>query len=393
VDVDLRIGPEGYPVSRYEQIRARGRIVWSDLLQGWLVWSYEDVKTVLGSPQRFTLEGTPISESFGKEAMLVTDAPLHHTMRSVWEKQVSFNSMESRAKDVHGMVARLLEPVIRRLKKGGRAELTALFEDFTAEGITWLMGMPASRAADLKRWNRLLSEAPVLAMDKGSRAFKRHFQTREKVYDFLRAEMEARRRRLAAGERLDDLVSLMVAAEVRGEVTRTQVADNILNFFTGAIDTTSRWMGNVFVLLNRHGNVLQEIRANRKLLAQTLEEVMRFETVPQLLLRHVRRDGIELAGRELKAEERIYVLPGAANRDPGIFDHPMTFDIHRDRNPHLGFGIGMHHCLGKNVAKVETLCLVEALLDLLPDIEIVDCDYGSSWALWGPVSLTIRLHK
>jgi cytochrome P450 len=393
VDIDLRVAPEGYPISQYKQIRARGRIVWSDLLKGWLVWSYEDVKTVLGSPQKFTLEGTPISESFGKEAMLVTDAPLHHTMRSVWEKQVSLNTMESRAKDVRGIVSHLLEPVIGRLKKGGKAEITALFEDFTAEGITWLMGMPARRAADLKKWNRLLSEAPVLAMEKSSPEFKRHFQTKEKVYDFLRAEIEERRKRLVAGERLDDLVGLMVAAEIRGEITRTQVADNILNFFTGAIDTTSRWMGNVIALLNRDKHVLKEVCANRKLLPQAIEEVMRFETVPQLLLRSVRRDGTQLAGRELKAEERVYVLPGAANRDPDIFDHPMTFDIHRDRNPHLGFGIGMHHCLGKNVSKVETLCLIEALLDLLPDIEIADCDYGSSWALWGPVSLTIRLRK
>lgn len=394
LDIDLTYRPGAdLPVSELERIRAAGRIVWSDALAGWLVSSYEDVKTVLGSPQKFTLEGTPIAESFGEQAMLVTDTALHHTMRSVWEKHVSASAMAARANGVRRILLKLLEPVRAQLNAGETVDLTVLFEDFTAAGIIWLMGMPADRAEDLKRWNRLLSEAPVLAMQKGSPEYERHFATRTEVYEFLFREMDDRRTRLAAGEQLDDMVSLMVAAEARAGLTRAQVSDNLLNFFTGAIDTTSKWMGNMLVALHGRRDVLGRVRADHNLLPALIEEVMRFDTVPQLLLRRVRRDGTELAGQVLRANDRVYVLPGAANRDREVFEWPDTFDIGRERNPHLGFGIGMHHCLGKNVSRVETLALAEALLDVLPNIEIVDCDYGASWALWGPVGLHLRLRS
>lgn len=394
MDIDLTFRPGvDLPVSEHEKIRAAGRIVWSDLLAGWLVWSYEDVKTVLGSPRKFTLEGTPISESFGGQAMLVTDSGLHHAMRAVWERHVSAHAMETRSLEVREILLRLLQPVLAQLNSGATADVTDLFEDFTAEGITWLMGMSRHRSDDLKRWNRLLSEAPVLAMRKGTPEYERHFATKAEVTDFLLSQMDDRRARLARGERLEDMVSLMVAAEVHEDLTRAQVTDNLLNFFTGAIDTTSKWMGNIIVTLIRCPDVLAQIRADRSLLGSCIDEVMRVDTVAQLLLRRVRRNGTELAGRIVDADERVYVLPGAANRDPTVFDRPDSFDIHRERNPHLGFGVGMHHCLGKNVSRAETLALIEALLEILPDLEIVDCDYGSSWAVWGPVGLQLRLRR
>lgn len=394
MDIDLTFRPGvDLPVSEHEKIRAAGRIVWSDLLAGWLVWSYEDVKTVLGSPQKFTLEGTPISESFGGQAMLVTDSGLHHAMRAVWERHVSAHAMETRSLEVREILLRLLQPVLAQLNSGATMDMTDLFEDFTAEGITWLMGMTRHRGDDLKRWNRLLSEAPVLAMQKGTPEYERHFETKAEVTDFLLSQMDDRRARLARGERLEDMVSLMVAAEVHEDLTRAQVTDNLLNFFTGAIDTTSKWMGNIIVTLIRCPDVLAQIRADRSLLGSCIDEVMRVDTVAQLLLRRVRRNGTELAGRIVDADERVYVLPGAANRDPTVFDRPDSFDIHRERNPHLGFGVGMHHCLGKNVSRAETLALIEALLEILPDLEIVDCDYGSSWAVWGPESLRLRLRR
>jgi cytochrome P450 len=392
VDIDLSFEPGlGLPLAEHERARARGPIFWSDSLAGWVVWSYADVKEVLANTRKFSSEGTPISEIFGGEAMLTDDSPLHHAMRAVWEKHVSLSAMEARAADVRAMLLRLLEPIGGRLKAGETVDITDIFEDFTADGITWLMGMPAERVSDLKRWNRLLSDAPALGMQKGTPEYRRHMETRDEVYAFLDTEMDQRRAQLTRGERPQDMVGLMVAAEGHGGLTRKKSADNLLNVFLGAIDTTSKWLGNILIALHRQPELREQASADRRILPQVIEEVMRLDTVAQILLRLVRHDGTELAGRTLKAGEQVYVLPGAANRDPNVFANPDAFDVRRQPNPHVGFGIGLHHCLGRNIARIEALAFANAVLDLFPNLEIVDCDYGKNWAVWGPIGLDVRL--
>jgi cytochrome P450 len=156
------------------------------------------------------------------------------------------------------------------------------------------------------------------------------------------------------------------------------------------LDTTVKWLGNVVTVLHRHPHVAAEVKADRSLLSQTIEEVMRLETVVQVTTRLVRRNGVELAGRMMKASDVVYVLPGVANRDPAVVERPEAFDIRRGYKPHLGFGFGMHHCLGVNIARMEVLCFIERCIDILPNFKVVECDYGNSWSIWGPVSLQLR---
>jgi cytochrome P450 len=83
-------------------------------------------------------------------------------------------------------------------------------------------------------------------------------------------------------------------------------------------------------------------------------------------------------------------MPAAANRDPQVFERSGEFDIARKPKLHLGFGFGMHQCLGMNIARKEVLTMVTHLLDDLPPLQIIECDYGLSWALWGPAKLVVR---
>ena len=130
--------------------------------------------------------------------------------------------------------------------------------------------------------------------------------------------------------------------------------------------------------------------ADRSLLPQALEEVMRVESVVQLTLRIVRNDGIELGGQLLKAGDFVYAMPGAANRDPLVFERPGEFDIFRKPKLHLGFGFGMHQCLGMSIARKEALTFFNHLFDTLPNLGITECDYGPAWTLWGPNKLVVH---
>lgn len=336
MDIDLSFKPEaGLPVREHRRLRSTGRILWSDTLRAWLVWSYEDVRRVLGNTAEFALEGTPVSQTFGEQAMLVVDSPLHHKMRAVWERHVSPSAMEARSETFREIARRLLEPAIAALKAG---EMVGMFLDFAAEVVTWLLGMPRECAADLQRWNRLLSDMPLLEPDEDNPQYVQHMRTRNEVYDFLDGEMDRREAMLRAEREPENLMDLMICAEGQNGITRVNATDNLLNFFLGGIDTTSRWLGNIVVVLCREPEILAEIRADRRLLSPAVDEVMRMETVTQLLVRRVRCDGVELAGQTLKSGETVGVLPGAANRDPQVFARPDEFQLHRHGPSNLGFG-------------------------------------------------------
>jgi cytochrome P450 len=384
IDFAYRPG-EGLPSSAHERLRAEGPVVWVEPLGAWLVSSYAGVKTVLGEPARFASEGTPVQEAFGREAMLVTDTPLHHAMRAVWARQVTPQAMAQRAQTLEEIARRALEPAAARLCAGETVNLVESFQEFVTQVIAWMFEVPQACVADLKRWNHMFSNAPALGADNAE-----HRRAKTEVYAFLHEVMQDRRDRAAAGEQLHDLVSLMVAAEGHDGITRAMAADNLLNFFLGALDTTLKWLGNMVVFLDRRRDVLEEVRREPARLPAVMEEVMRLETVAQSLMRLVRQDA-ELFGQQLKAGDPVLVLLGAANRDPAVFEDPHGFRLDRTAEVHLGFGYGFHHCLGAATARQETRSFLNVLLGMLPGLAVAEVDYGHSWAVWGPRRLEVRL--
>ena len=116
-------------------------------------------------------------------------------------------------------------------------------------------------------------------------------------------------------------------------------------------------------------------------------------TVAQVIMRCVKEDGVELYGQPMKKGDAIFLMLGAASRDPEAFEAADSFDIDRVQKPLLGFGYGFHHCLGINTARQEAMAFVNALLDALPPLTVVESDFGNNWALWGPRTLMVRMQE
>jgi cytochrome P450 len=106
-------------------------------------------------------------------------------------------------------------------------------------------------------------------------------------------------------------------------------------------------------------------------------------------MRRVKAEGALLGGQVLKGGDQLVLLLGAANGDPTAFDNADSLDIDRPAKQNMGFGYGFHNCLGINIARQEAIAFVSVLLDLLPDIRIDCCDFGDTWALWGPRRLDV----
>jgi cytochrome P450 len=392
MEIDFALAPgDGLPLDLYRRLREAGPVVWSETLNGWAVSGYAAVREVFGDVVRFTMAGTPVAEALGEQGMLVNDTPMHHTIRAVWAKHVGIAAIEQRAAELEANAAHALGPVRERLAAGEAVDFIPVFRAFVIRFITSSFGVPPEEAAIFHRWSEMSSDAPAVAMEEGSTAQRNHFAVREAVFALIDQLVADRQRRLAAGETPSDLTTLMVAAEGPNGITPAIVRDNLFNFILGALDTTEKWLGNIVLKLCQSPSIVAELRANPSLIAPFAEEVMRCDTVAQTIQRCVRQDGAELGGQRLGEGDAVFLLLGAANRDPAEFADPDRFDLRRKGSQQLGFGFGFHHCLGLNIARQEARAFVHVLLDSLPDLRVSVSHFGDSWALWGPRKLKLAL--
>lgn len=393
MELDFVLRPdEGLPFSAHRRLREAGPVAWSENLGGWLVSSYEGVREALSDVARFTSAGTPVAEVFGNQGMLVNDTPLHHTIRAVWAKHVSAAAMAGRAPELEGFAAQVLEDARPRLEAGERVDFIPLFRAFVMLFVAGSFAVPHDRVGVFERWSQLSADTPVIEMTGGSEAQRRHFAARQDVFDLVDEQMADRKARFDRGENPQDFIALMVAAIGQGGITADIAADNLFNFILGAFDTTEKWLGNIAAKLYANPDLLRQVVADRSLIGPFNEEVMRCECVVQTIQRRVKHDGVTLAGQAMKAGDAVFILIGAANRDPAKFADADRFDLHRAALPHFGFGAGFHHCLGLHIVRLEARIFVGVLLDTFPNLRVVDMDYGDSWALWGPRALEMELN-
>jgi hypothetical protein len=180
----------------------------------------------------------------------------------------------------------------------------------------------------------------------------------------------------------DDLMSALLDAEVDGErLTHDELLGFCFNLIIGGTDTTMNLIGNGAVLLDKHPEQRAALAGDPTLIPNAVEEVLRIESPTQTLPRRPTLD-VELHGVKIPAESRLLVSYGAANHDERVFDAPDTFDILKERNRHLAFGLGTHHCLGAALARMEGRIAFEELIARHPNY-IVHDDSGwvtSRWA-------------
>lgn len=171
----------------------------------------------------------------------------------------------------------------------------------------------------------------------------------------------------------DDLMSILVHAEVDGmRLDADSVIAESLLILIGGDETTRHVISGGLYQLLADRNCWEALRADRTLLPDAIEEMLRWVTPIKNMNRTVTED-IEFHGAELQAGDKMLLLYPSANRDEAVFEDPFTFDIRRSPNDHVAFGgFGTHHCLGKSLARLELQVMFDTLLDRLPDLELTD---------------------
>ena len=371
-----------------EEVRAAGRIVYNEAMAGWMVAGYDDVKKVLLDRRNFGSEDTPFARSFGSTAMLVQDGPLHDEVRKVWSMPFMARAVEAQRDALVALADPIIDHMAAELEAGRTVDFIAGVEDFVAGVSVKLMGFHSDRRTDFQRWNRNIGTTAIFTLPDDDPDAIARVRSKQELFGLIDSEISARRER--SGEKeggRPSLIDLMVSAEGTGGITRQVVRDNLMNALLGSLNTTVKWIGNSLIAIGRSPLIRSELNRNPELLSDILDEVLRHEGSVQLLVRKSLSDDPEIAGTAIQRGDLIYLLLGAANRDPAVFENPLHFDIARPAKLQLGFGFGKHICLGMNVARLEATIFLRRFLARCPCFEIGSVDYGDIWSTYGPASL------
>jgi len=292
-----------------------------------------------------------------RNSLLECEGPRHARLRALVSSAFARGHVERLRPAVVLLAGELVDGLAGHIADGGTGDLVSeLAEPLPVRVIAALLGAPASDHALLAGWSRAIVRMYEPDLDPG----------RDTAAEVASVEFAAYLRALAADRAARpraDLISDLVTAQLS---TDELVGTAVLLLMAGHEATVNVLANGVRALLD-HPAQWRRLRVDRSLLPTAIEELVRFDSPLQLFERTVLVD-TELAGVPVRAGQTVAALLGAAARDPQAFDEPDELDIGRCPNPHLGFGAGVHYCLGAPLARMEVAAALDALLDWLPGL-------------------------
>jgi cytochrome P450 len=322
-----------------------------------MVYGYDEVEAVLKDNETFSssIILAVFGDVLGKKVMLGMDEPEHRRLRALLSGAFTQRAIARRQ---HDLVERVGNALIDRFVDRGRAELTREFTfPYPTQIIAGLLGLPAEDYPQFQRWSISLLSFTVNR--------ERALAASEALREYFLPILAARR-----AEPRDDLISSLAQAEIDGEKLDDEEIFSFLRLLLPAgVETTYRSTGNLLFGLLSNPDQLDAIRSDRSLIPQAIEESVRWEP-PLLTITRVAARDSELAGEFIPAGSTVMPYLGAANRDDTRWSHPDRFDIFRKALPHIGFGHGVHVCLGMHLARLEMRVALELMFDRLPNLRL-----------------------
>lgn len=382
--------PDPYPT--YAAMRSAGRVL-NTSIGAVVVHRYEDVRQVHSDHDRLSMAalgevagmamggGAMGGEAFMADTMLTTDPPDHTRLRRVVNRAFTPRSIALLEDRVRVVARRLLAPIA----SGEPFELVAGFAGpLPTIVIAELLGVPAEDAAQFRRWTEAVT-GTATGLDIDAASMNRYSA---ELRAYLLGQIALRQH-----EPTDDLIGRMVEANQDGSMTDVEVAAACVLLLLAGNETTMRLITNMALALGRFPEQQRRLVEDRSLIASAVEETLRYDTPVQMMFRGA-KEALEVGGVELRKGSILITLLGAANRDPDAFPDPDRYDIGRTGNPHIGFGHGIHFCLGAQLARLETRVAFEELFELVPGLRVVTpddrLDYPAAGMLRSPKALVVQ---
>jgi len=382
----------------------------------WAVSRYEDVSNVLRSPD-FSASATRLmmmgglesrmqvdeatlreerrrvqkelglgpkgtEEGWNEDSLISLDPPQHEVVRNIVNRGFTPRRIARLAPRIREIANELVDEILAR---GEELDLTADFSSpMPVRVMAELLGVDSGDAVDFKRWSDVVISG--ITGDLATEGPAPLLRTLDELAEYFLEVVERRRR-----DPQDDLISVLVAAEDSATLNPVETVNFATLLLAAGNETTMHVIDNAMLALLDHPDQHQKVVADPSLVPGLVEETLRYDGPVQLAFREATVD-VEIAGSVIPKGDIAIALFGSANRDDRQFPDGERFDILRDTQGHMGFGFGVHFCLGASLARLEAQIAMETLLTRLPNLRrgTGEVKRFDSFLVRGPTSLPLR---
>jgi len=355
------------------------RITLPDKTPVWLVTCYEDVKTLL-TDERFAKSRynalTP--EQLRKQPwippmfrplernMLDLDTPDHTRLRQLVHKAFTPRLIEQMRERVQTLANELLDVAARK----GEMDLIREYAlPLPMTIITEILGVPTKDRDKFHKWSKV-----IVAINQ----FNANWRVIPAIWKFnryLRRFFKVRRDDLR-----DDLVSALIQAEEAGDrMSEDELLAMVFLLLVAGHETTVNLIASGTLELLQHPDQMEKLRRNPSLIKSAVEELLRYTAPVFMSTERYARQDVTIQGVTILRGEMTLGVIGSANRDETVFANPDTLDIEREPNKHLGFGHGIHFCLGASLARLESEIAINTLLGRMSDLRLKGSPESLRW--------------
>ncbi|MFN3256500.1 MAG: cytochrome P450 [Ilumatobacter sp.] len=382
------------PYPYFRQLQEEAPVHWNEKYRAWVVSRFDDVSEAFRDPRYSSdrisafsaIRHVDDADAGFDEVLRVLsgwlvfkDPPDHTRLRRLMQGAFTVKSIEAWRPRVSEIVTELIDDI--------DADTIDVVRDIAyplpAIVIAEMLGVPPEDRDLFKQWSDEITALVFGALDQPDRR-ERAVAGMSELADYLRGLINAHQ-----GDADDDLLgSLLNARDQSDALTTDEVLSTCVLLLFGGHETTTSLIGSATLALLEAPDQLEQLRSNPQMMGSAVEEFLRFDGPAKVSVRIV-ADEIELRGETLLPGQRVFLVPNAANRDARRFSQPDTLDIDRPDGGHVGFGGGIHYCLGAPLARLEGGLAISGIINRLQGLELCDRDALS----WHPTLLSRSLQN
>jgi cytochrome P450 len=330
----------------------------------WIVTAHADIRRILSDPETFSNANgimIPVEDRLRKPPQDL-DPPLQTDFRRLLNRYFSRHGLArhaERSRELAAAQVAAILPLGDRAVGGPGCDIIADFaKPLTAAVLSTVI-------LDLRDPDRFTQMAALVArISKGSAEDNsRAFRTLQDAVDELLGTLSDREDR-------DDVLNAVLRGTVASRpLTHDEQVGTIMQLLLGGLKTTVAAIGHIVASIAQD-EVPEDRLRQPDWSASYLDEFLRYESPVKMIARMVTRE-VMIGGRELRVGDMVAVMLPSANRDDAMFEHPDELDLARRNNPHLAFGLGVHRCIGSNLARLEIATAIDALLARVRNVGLV----------------------
>jgi unspecific monooxygenase len=364
------------PYPTYRRLREESPIFFFEKWRAYVLTRYEDVNTLLRDRRLGrVLENYPQWGEYEWQfeqtrvgSLLEIEPPDHTRIKEVFHQTFTPKRVRELSGKIHALCERLVDGLLERPQR--EADLIHDFaQPIPVSVIADLLGIPEADRHRLVPWSKGIigwfEPERTKAMEAEAIRCAQEFAA------YLRSMIPLKRQQPG-----DDLFSAMLQVHEREpeRLSELELVNNCILLLNAGHEAVVNVMGNGMKALLSHPEAYARLKADPSLIPTTVEEMMRYDTPLQFFERYV-LEPIEYKGWRWERGTKLVLYYASANHDPAVFREPESFDITRDPNPHLAFGLGLHYCIGAPLARLELQTALRVLLERLPHLRLLPQEF------------------